>query len=100
MTNKIGNPRKQIPKGQAYAFFDCDASKTQIEGSMQEIRSYARTPQGLQMLLNEGISELKIDESLSEQIRYPDDYRVMSSVRFKQKHEIERKPLADISSKL
>ena len=82
--------------GKAYAFFDCDASVQEIERSMPQIRDEARTPKGLQMLLHEGISGLKLDKTLSKQIQYPDDYRVMSSERLKQGCEKERKPLSDM----
>ncbi len=80
--------------GKAYAFFDCDASKKQIEESMPQIRQDARTPRGLQMLLHEGISDLKLDKTLAEQIQYPDDYRVVSSKR--QVFEQESKPLSSM----
>ena len=89
--NKMANTT-----GKAYAFFDCDASKKEIEDSEQDIRSEARTPQGLQMLLYEGVSELQLDERLSEQIQYPDDYRVMSSERVNQGYELESRPLSSM----
>ena len=38
------NARKSAKVGKAYAFFDCDASSKQIEESMPDIRSEARTP--------------------------------------------------------
>ena len=91
MTNKTGK---------AYAFFDCDASGRQIKESIPDIRRDARTPRGLQMLLHEGISGLQLDETLSEQIQYPDDYRVMSSERIKQRYEEERRPLASMEYSL
>ena len=82
--------------GEAYAFFDCDALKQKIEKSEPQIRSEAKTPKGLQMLLNEGISGLQLDKTLAEQIQYPDDYRVMSSEGIKQGYTEERRPLASM----
>ncbi|MDP2925861.1 MAG: hypothetical protein Q8N99_05810 [Nanoarchaeota archaeon] len=95
-SRKDYNARKSAKVGKAYAFFDCDASKQQIETSKPQIRSKAKTPKGLQMLLNEGISGLQLDEKLAEQIQYPDDYRTMSSERIKQGYEEERRPLASM----
>ena len=80
----------------AYAFFDCDASKQELEKSGSHIRNEAKTPKGLQLLLNEGISGLQLDKTLAEQIQYPDDYRVMSNERIKQGYEKERRPLASM----
>ena len=82
--------------GKAYAFFDCDASKKEIEDSEQDIRSEARTPQGLQMLLYEGISSLKLDETLVQQLEYPDDYRVISRQRSKSEQGKESRPLSSM----
>jgi hypothetical protein len=79
--------------GRAYAFFDCDASKEQIEEAMPDIRRNVRISEGLQLLLQEGISGLELDAKLAECLRFPDDYRVMSSERFKQRGEAERVPL-------
>ncbi len=82
--------------GKAYAFFDYDSSKQEIEESEPQIRSEAKTPKGLQRLFNEGISGLQLDETLAEQIQYPDDYRVMSSERINQGYKEERRPLASM----
>ena len=82
--------------GEAYAFFDCDASRLEIEKSESQIRSKAKTPKSLQMMLHEGISGLNLDEKLFVLINFPDDYRVMSSERFKQEYEEERRPLASM----
>ena len=86
--------------GSAYAFFDCDASRQEINIYIPDIRHIARTPKGLQMLLHEGISGLQLDKRLAEQIQYPDDYRVMSSERIKQRYEEERKPLSSMKYSL
>ncbi len=97
MENKTKyNTRKSAKVGKAYAFFDCDASKKQIENSMPNIKRKTRTPEGLQLLLHEGISELQLDNQLIVQINYPGDYRVMSSKRIKQDYEKERRPLASL----
>jgi len=82
--------------GKAYAFFDCDASKEQMERSIPSLRRDAMTPDGLQLLLHEGTSGLQFDKALTELIKFPDDYRVKSSKWCKQDHEKERKPLANM----
>ena len=82
--------------GEAYAFFDCDASRQEIERYMPEIRYEARTPKSLRILLQEGISGLQLDETFAEQISYPADYRVMSSERLEQGYEEERRSLSDL----
>ncbi len=82
--------------GKAYAFFDCDASKAEIEQALPEIRQDDRTPRGLQMKLHEGISELQLDGALAKQIQYSDDYRVMSEERMGQGYESEARPLASL----
>ena len=82
--------------GRAYAFFDCDASREQIDNSMPQLRHDAKTPEGLQTLLHEGTSELQLDNILSELIQYPDDYRVMSKERIKKPFEEERRSLASM----
>ena len=58
MTNKIEN------YGKAYAFFDCRASKEQIESEILTIREYAKTPSELELSLTEGVENLKGDKKL------------------------------------
>jgi len=88
MENKIGK---------AYGFFDCDASKEEIEREIPSLRHDARNPRGLQLLLHEGISELQLDKALTEKIQYPDDYRIKSSKFNKQDYdEEEEKPLSEM----
>ena len=94
--SREGYTTRSAKVGKAYAFFDCDASKQKIEKFEPQIRSEAKTPKCLQMLLNEGISGLQLDKTLAEQIQYPDDYRVMSSEGIKQGYTEERRPLASM----
>lgn len=82
--------------GKAYAFLDCDASKEQIELTIPSIRRDAQTPDGLELLLNEGISGLKLDRKLRKAIQYPDDYRVLSEKRREQGYEQEAIPAANL----
>ena len=82
--------------GKAYAFFDCDASKEQIELTMPSIRRDAQTPNGLELLLHEGVSGLKLDRKLRKAIQYPDDYRILSEKRRKQGYEQETMPAANL----
>ena len=88
--------KKETKVGRAYGFFDCDALRQRIEESLPRIKQDARTPHDLQMLLYEGVSGLQLDETLAEQIQYPDDYRVMSSEKLKQGYEEERRPLSSL----
>ncbi|HLC56930.1 MAG TPA: hypothetical protein VJJ23_06845 [Candidatus Nanoarchaeia archaeon] len=77
-------PNNQENRGAAYAFFDCDASKEQIERAMPNVRYDARTPENLQLLLQEGVSGLRIDAKLTDLIECEKDYRIMSSERMGQ----------------
>ena len=52
------------------------------------------------MVLHEGISGLQLDERLAEQLQYPDDYRVMSSERLKQRYDKEKRPLSSMKYSL
>lgn len=94
MTNR--RTEEQKATGRAYAFFDCDASKEEIEGEIPGIRGYVKTSKRLEMVLHEGISGLQFDERLSEQLQHPDDYRVMLSARKRQPYEPEERPLASL----
>jgi len=86
--------KKSTNAGKAYGFFDCDATKEEIEREIPSLRHDARNPKGLQLLLHEGISELQFDKALTEKIQYPDDYRIKSSKFNKQDYEEEDKPLS------
>jgi len=84
-------------RGRAYAFFNCDASKEDIERAMPDIRQYAGTPEDLELRLYEETSELEFDEKLGYEIELPGDYRIMTS---EQKSnwdgEREEMPLKDL----
>jgi hypothetical protein len=82
--------------GEAYAFFDCDASKEQIEIQIPELRKMSKTPNNLQLLLQEGISGLKLDRTLVKQLNFPAEYRVASSERRKVYCGKEKRPLASM----
>lgn len=45
--------KKQV--GEAYAFFNCNASKVQIEAELPQIRTLTETPNELELSLTEGI---------------------------------------------
>ncbi|PIN94379.1 hypothetical protein COU53_03775 [Candidatus Pacearchaeota archaeon CG10_big_fil_rev_8_21_14_0_10_30_48] len=55
MTNKTGK---------AYAFFNCEASKGDIEKELPSIRSCVKTPNALELSLMEGTDTLKGDAQL------------------------------------
>ncbi len=44
--------------GKAYAFFNCSASKSQIESELDDIRDIARIPGQLELTLTEGVENL------------------------------------------
>ena len=47
--------------GEAYAFFNCDASKKEIEAGLPEVRSKVKTPSKLELSLFEGMELLEGD---------------------------------------
>lgn len=67
-----------VPVGEAYAFFDCRASKGEIEREIPLIRKLTRTANELELCLMEGTDSLKgdmelrqiADEAQDEGIRY------------------------------
>ena len=50
--------------GKAYAFFDCRASKEQIEAELPTIRQCVKTPSNLELSLTEGVEKLRGDNEL------------------------------------
>ncbi len=52
--------------GEAYAFFNCNASKREIEGELPKIRNLVRTPSRLELKLMEGMDQLKGDKGILE----------------------------------
>lgn len=82
-----GAGTKPISAGEAYAFFDCDANYERLQRHMPEIRKDAGVLEGLELTLHEGISDLKLDKTLARQVRYPFDYRILSSERARQERE-------------
>lgn len=59
--NKVNSCRYNCKKntGKAYAFFNCSASKEEIEAELPTIREYARTPEELDLSLVEGMNNLE-----------------------------------------
>ncbi len=51
--------------GEAYAFFDCNASKKQIEAELPTIRECVKTPSNLELSLIEGVENLRGDKKLT-----------------------------------
>ncbi len=50
--------------GRAYGFFDCKASKAEIEGVMPAIRKYASTPQKVDISIYDDMSRIQGDQYL------------------------------------
>jgi len=55
---------KEVNYGTAYAFFDCRASKDQIETELPNIRQCVKTPSKLELSLTEGVENLTGDTEL------------------------------------
>lgn len=53
-----------MKKGKAYGFFDCNASKKEIEVELPTIRDLSKTPSKLELSLIEGVDRLKGDSDL------------------------------------
>jgi len=85
--------------GEAYAFFDSDVSRKELEYSLPDIKKYTHSPKGLQILVKEGVSGTQFDERLLEQLEYPFDYRIMSHERAIEASE-ELRPLSSMKYSL
>ena len=73
-TNKMENK-----KGTSYAFFNCDATKQEIEKEMPKIRDFAQTPGELELLLHENTGKLQLDTKLKQIVSTPRDSRILRS---------------------
>lgn len=50
--------------GKAYGFFDCNATKEEIQGEIPFIRKCLNTPNELELILTEDINSLNVDSDL------------------------------------
>lgn len=70
MTNRkvyiLFNLVKDMKSGKAYGFFNCKASKEEIEAELPTIRKLAQTPSQLELSLIEGVRNLKGEIDLIE----------------------------------
>lgn len=55
-----------VPVGEAYAFFNCTASKDEIERKIPTIRNLTKTPNELELYLTEGTDSLKGNTELRQ----------------------------------
>ena len=53
-----------MKRGKAYAFFDCKASKQEIEAELPLIRDITRTPSNLELSLTDDIGSVGTDPDL------------------------------------
>lgn len=60
--------------GKAYAFFDCQASKEQIEAELPKARYYAETPSNLELSLTAGEETLKGDAEAMKALKAAKKY--------------------------
>jgi len=54
----------QKTQGKAYGFFDCDATKEEIQKEIPFIRKCVNTPNELELILTEDINSLNVDFDL------------------------------------
>ena len=57
---------KPVPVGEAYAFFDCRASREEIEKEIPTIRGLSQTPNELELYLTEGTDSLTGNTELKQ----------------------------------
>jgi len=67
------NSRKSLRVGKAYAFFNCNASKGDIEKELPAIRECVQTPNALELSLMEGTDTLTGDTQLLQIAREAKD---------------------------
>jgi len=66
---------KEVQKyGKAYAFFDCSASKAEIENELPKARHYAEVPSELELSLTEGTENLSADRETRRALEFAKDY--------------------------
>ena len=58
-----------MKQGKAYGFFDCKASKEDIEDELPKIRDFVPSPSTLEISLIEGVERLKGDSDLLSMAR-------------------------------
>ena len=64
------NTKKTAKAGKAYAFFDCNASKEDIEEELPFIRKCVKTPNSLELSLTEDADALTGDTQLLQIAKY------------------------------
>ena len=57
--------KKELDVGRAYGFFDCNASKQEIETELPTIRELVKTPSQLELSLIEGMDNIKGNKRLT-----------------------------------
>lgn len=69
--------------GRAYAFFDCRASKEQIEIELPTIRQYVKTPSNLELSLTEGVEKFweKNKSTMAQGIALRDIPQLMTMIQ-------------------
>ncbi len=102
--NRI-NPREHYKSrkpavGEAYAFFDCDASEDDLKKVMLGIEKDPETPKGLELTVQEGTSGLELDERLVEAMQCPGDYRIMTHEMFEKEPKKKEAPTSSLKYSL
>lgn len=68
--------RRSTNVGKAYAFFDCKASKEDVEKILPSIRKAVKTPNDLELSLTENIDSLERDSQLLKIAREAKDAQI------------------------
>ena len=86
------NSRRSANVGEAYAFFDCNSSKEDIESELPLIRELVKTPQRLELLLT--------DKGVNWDSRFGKELQILSEQSIKAGHERSKMFSAENSLRL
>jgi hypothetical protein len=86
--------------GKAYAFFDCNASKGEIEQEIPFIRECVKTPNALELSLMEGVDTLTGDSQLLQIAKEAKDAGIKYEMEATYPNESNKKTADELSSVL
>ena len=84
--------------GKAYGFFDCRASKEEIEAEIPVIRDLVRVPSQLELSLVEGVDKVKGDSKLSAVVEDAKEAGMRYAMLVKYPDATNRKAAEELSS--
>lgn len=94
------NARKSTKVGKAYAFFNCEASKGDIEKELPFIRECVKTPKTLELSLMEGTDGLVGDPELLQIANEAEESNINYVMEATYPNESNRKTADELSSVL